>query len=84
MMEIFVSGTEVFSDAKLTESPYTNDGRLICMHSQSREPWFESSLCYRFEVWAFSVSPRRLRLSLFSCINEYRHVPCIDGVFCVS
>ena len=26
--------------------------------SQSREPGFESSLCYRFEVWAFPFSPR--------------------------
>ena len=33
MTEIFVSGTEIFSDAKMTETPYdgTNDGGLTCM-----------------------------------------------------
>ena len=36
--------------------------------SQSREPGFEP-LCYRFEVWAFSFTSRRL--SRLSCINEY-------------
>ena len=36
--------------------------------SQSREPGFESR-CYRFEVWAFSFTSRRL--SRLSCINEY-------------
>ena len=42
--------------------------------SQSREPWFESSLCYRLEDWAFSFSPRCL--SSISCINKYL---AIDG-----
>ena len=37
--------------------------------SQSREPGFESSLCYRFKVWAFSFSPRCI--SPLSCIDEY-------------
>ena len=32
--------------------------------SQSREPGFESSLCYRFEVWPFPFSP-------LGCVNEY-------------
>ena len=36
--------------------------------SQSREPGFEPH-CYRFEVWAFSFTSRRL--SRLSCINEY-------------
>ena len=36
--------------------------------SQSREPGFEPR-CYRFEVWAFSFTSRRL--SRLSCINEY-------------
>ena len=31
-------------------------GRM--QNSQSREPGFESSLCYSFEVWTFSFSPR--------------------------
>ena len=35
----------------------------------SREPGFESSLCYRFEVWPFSFSPRHP--SSLSCINVY-------------
>ena len=42
------------------------------LDSQSREPGFESSLCYRFNfstVWAFSFSPQCL--SPLSCINEY-------------
>ena len=36
--------------------------------SQSRELGFEPR-CYRFEVWAFSFTSRRL--SRLSCINEY-------------
>ena len=28
-------------------------------YSQSREPWFESPLCYHFKVWAFLFYPRR-------------------------
>ena len=36
--------------------------------SQSREPGFEPR-CYRFEVWAFSFTSRRL--SRLSCITEY-------------
>ena len=36
--------------------------------SQSTEPGFEPR-CYRFEVWAFSFTSRRL--SRLSCINEY-------------
>ena len=31
MTEIFVSGTEVFSDAKMTESPY--EGRRVDMYA---------------------------------------------------
>ena len=37
--------------------------------SQLREPRFESSLCYRFKVWAFSFYP--WCLSPLRCINEY-------------
>ena len=37
---------------------------------QSREPAFDSSSRYRFEVWAFLFSPRRP--SSLSCINEYQ------------
>ena len=39
-------------------------------NSQTREPGFELAFAvYRFEVWAFSFSPRRP--SSPSCINEY-------------
>ena len=38
------------------------------LDSQLREPGFEPR-CYRFEVWAFSFTSRRL--SRLSCINEY-------------
>ena len=37
--------------------------------SQSREPGFESSVCYNFEVLVFSFFPQCL--SPLSCINEY-------------
>ena len=36
--------------------------------SQSRDPG-SNPRCYRFEVWAFSFTSRRL--SRLSCINEY-------------
>ena len=42
-------------------------GRML--DSQSREPGFDSSLCYRFAVWEFLFSPRRL--SSLGCINQY-------------
>ena len=35
-------------------------------------------LCYRFDVWAFSFSPRCL--SSFGCINEYMAVDSGDNV----
>ena len=41
---------------------------------QSRQPGFESPLCYRFEVCAFSFSARCS--SSLTCINEYLN---IDG-----
>ena len=59
-----------FNQARLSWSPlshsFTNSvtsaqylsGRMP--DSQSREPRFESSLCYRFEDWPFSFSPRHL------------------------
>ena len=45
---------------------------------QSREPGFESSLCYHFEVWAFSFSPQSL--SSLSCINEYLAIDSAGNV----
>ena len=37
--------------------------------TRNRESLGSNHLCYRFEVWAFSFSSRRL--SQLSCINEY-------------
>ena len=39
------------------------------LDSKSREPGFESPLCYCVEVWAFSFSPQRP--SSLSCVNEH-------------
>ena len=47
-------------------------------HSQSREPGFESSICYRFEVCAFLFSPQRL--SPLGCINEYLTIQSVGNV----
>ena len=44
------------------------DNTRANMGDLSREPGFEPR-CYRFEVWAFSFTSRRL--SRLSCINEY-------------
>ena len=42
---------------------------LLLLLYCAKEPQFESSLCYGFEVWAFSFSPRHP--SSLTCINEY-------------
>ena len=42
---------------------------LIECRTCNRESPGSNPLCYRFEVWAFSFSSRRL--SRLSCINEY-------------
>ena len=36
-------------------------------NSQSRDPGFESTVCYHFDVWPFSFS----QFISISCINEY-------------
>ena len=46
--------------------------------SQSREHGFESSLCYRFDVCAFSFSPRRI--SQLSCVDEYLAIDSGENV----
>ena len=49
--------------------------------SRSREPGFKSPLCYLFEDFAFSFSPRCP--SSLNCINEYlAMIPCIQ--FCLK
>ena len=55
---LFVNGMSVERGSSVGRMP----------DSQSREPGFEPR-CYRFEVWAFSFTSRRL--SRLSCINEY-------------
>ena len=42
---------------------------VVECRTRNRESPGSNHLCYRFEVWAFSFSSRRL--SRLSCINEY-------------
>ena len=42
---------------------------VVECRSRNRESPGSNPLCYRFEVWAFSFTSRRL--SRLSCINEY-------------
>ena len=62
----FLFGLYILISWTLNVERGSSVGRLP--DSQSREPGFESR-CYRFEVWAFSFTSRRL--SRLSCINEY-------------
>ena len=43
--------------------------QLVECRTRNRENPGSNPRCYRFEVWAFSFTPRRL--SRLSCINEY-------------
>ena len=43
--------------------------QLVERRTRNRENPGSNPLCYRFEVWAFSFTSRRL--SRLSCINEY-------------
>ena len=43
--------------------------QLVECRTRNRESPGSNPLCYRFEVWAFSFTSRRL--SRLSCINEY-------------
>ena len=50
---------------------FVERGKLVTQRKKAglaikREPGFESLLCYRFKVWAFSFSTRHP-----SCMNEY-------------
>ena len=42
---------------------------VVERRTRNRESPGSNPLCYRFEVWAFSFSSKRL--SRLSCINEY-------------
>ena len=44
-------------------------GSAIECRTRNRENTVSNPLCYRFDVWAFSFSPRRP--SSISCIIEY-------------
>ena len=48
---------------------YTAVAQLVERRTRNRENPGSNPLCYRFEVWAFSFTSRRL--SRLSCINEY-------------
>ena len=43
--------------------------QLVECRTRNRESPGSNPRCYRFEVWAFSFTSRRL--SRLSCINEY-------------
>ena len=43
--------------------------QLVERRTRNRENPGSNPLCYRFEVWAFSFTSRRL--NRLSCINEY-------------
>ena len=62
----FVKSPDLYHDTNIIPGSGSSVGRMP--DSQSREPGFEPR-CYRFEVWAFSFTSRRL--SRLSCINEY-------------
>ena len=56
--------------SRLIESAHLVLGSSVVeCRTRNRESPGSNPLCYRFEVWAFSFTSRRL--SRLSCINEY-------------
>ena len=49
--------------------PWSAVAQLVECRTRNRESPGSNPRCYRFEVWAFSFTSRRL--SRLSCINEY-------------
>ena len=51
------------------EALWSAVAQLVECRTRNRESPGSNPRCYRFEVWAFSFTSRRL--SRLSCINEY-------------
>ena len=52
--------------------------QLVACRTRNRESPGTNPRCYRFEVWAFSFTSRRL--SRLSCINEYMAIDSGENV----
>ena len=61
---------EVYTSVKACLIIYVErSSSVVECRTRNRESPGSNPLCYRFEVWAFSFTSRRL--SRLSCINEY-------------
>ena len=54
---------------RLVQPTWSAVAQLVECRTRNRESPGSNPRCYRFDVWAFSFTSRRL--SRLSCINEY-------------
>ena len=62
----------------LQELSVERGSSVLECRTRNRESPGSNPLCYRFEVWAFSFTSRRL--SRLSCINEYLDIDSGAGL----